>query len=132
MEVKKVLSQSSQACAWITVKFSVSIMVCLTQDGCWTCLEHFVMLEMMPESGGSGTKGTWCTSWHAQAVQSGWKQEIRRLHARHMDPNVSSCQGKTSMWAKSPRRAHVNDYPFSDEESGTQNGGPKYANPIER
>ena len=40
----------SEEGAWITVKFSVSIMVCLTQDGYWTCLEHFVRLEMMQQS----------------------------------------------------------------------------------
>ena len=34
-------------------------------------------------------KGHPCTSWYAQAGQSGWKQETRRPYARRTDPNVS-------------------------------------------
>ena len=37
----------------------------LTLAGYWTGLEHFVMLEMMQESGESCAKGTCYTSWYA-------------------------------------------------------------------
>ena len=114
MEVKKGLSQSGPACAWITVKFSVSIMVCLTQDGYRTCLEHFVMLEMVQESG---------ESMRRRYKVAGSTCYTKSGTCAGMVPQNPRCQGKPSMWSHSPRRVHMNDYPFSDEESETKKGG---------
>ena len=112
MEVMKGLSQGRPACAWITVKKSVLIMVCSTQDGHWICVEHFVMLEMMHELVCAG-----CTKW----LETGEQKALRATHGSQR----LLMSGKPSMCANSPRRAHVNDYPFSVEETETKNGRSK-------
>ena len=104
MEVKKGLSQGRPACAWITVKKSVLIMVCSTQDGHWICVEHFVMLEMMHELVCAGG-----TKW----LETGDQKALRATHGSQR----LLMSGKPSMCATSPRRAHVHDCPFSVEES---------------
>ena len=116
MEVKKGLSQRGQACAWITVKFSSSIMVCSTQDAYWICLEHFVMLEMLQESGKERYKGHLL---HELACAGGkkWLEagDQKALRVTHGSQRLLM-PGEPSVWANSPRCAHVSEDSLSAEE----------------
>ena len=72
------------------------------------------MLEMMQEIGKSSTKGTCCTNWYAQTgLETRDQKALRATHGlqRFQMP------GKSSMWANSLRRAHVNENPVSAEQN---------------